>query len=405
MKILVLNAGSSSQKIRLYDLAGASTHTIAPPAPLWTADTDWSQKAGQVTVTISAGTERSTIVRPASSLQEILEQVLQMLWQGELTVVRRPSDIAVVGHRVVHGGAKYRQSVLITATVREDLRQLIPFAPLHEPANLEGIAVVERLFGSVPQVAVFDTAFHRQMPRVAQTYPGPYAWFEQGIRRYGFHGISHQYCARRGAELVGQELARLRMVTCHLGNGCSLAAIRGGVSIDTTMGFTPLEGLMMGTRSGSLDPAILLYLQREQGLTPEQLDHLLNHESGLKGISGLSGDMRTILEAVEQGHDRAALALDLYIARLRASLGSMIAAGEGIDVLIFTGGVGEHVPLIRSRLCQSFGFLGLALDETANVSGCGDRDIAMPQSSTRVLVVHTEEDWEIARSCWQMITT
>lgn len=241
---------------------------------------------------------------------------------------------------MVHGGAKYRQSVRITAEVREDLRQLIPFAPLHEPANLEGIAVVERLCGPVPQIAVFDTALHCQMPRVAQTYPGPYAWFEQGIRRYGFHGISHQYCARCGAELVGKELARVRLVTCHFGNGCSLAAIRGGVSIDTTMGFTPLEGLMMGTRSGSLDPVILLYLQREQGFTHEHLDHQLNHESGLKGISGLSGDMRTILEAVEQDHGRAALALDLSIARLRSSLGSPIAVGEGIDVLIFTGGIG-----------------------------------------------------------------
>lgn len=204
------------------------------------------------------------------------------------------------------------------------------------------------------------------------------------------------------AALVGQDLSLLRIVTCHLGNGCSLAAILGGRSIDTTMGFTPLEGLMMGTRSGSLDPAILLYLQRERGLTPEQLDRLLNRESGLKGISGLSGDMRAILEAIEQGNARAKLALDLYVYRLRACLGSMIAALEGIDVLTFTGGVGEHVPIIRTRLCQSFGFLGLALDERANASASDDQEIAAAHSSVRVLVVHTEEDWEIARSCWQI---
>lgn len=401
MKILVLNAGSSSQKIRLYELAGEVNESISPPAPLWAADADWSHNAGSVTITLSTGTEQLMIEQAASSRQEILAQLLQRLWQGEMSVVKQPSEIAMVGHRIVHGGTNYQQSALITPAVLDDLRQLIPFAPLHGPANLEGIAVVERLFGSVPQVAVFDTAFHSQMPRVAQVYPGPYAWFEQGIRRYGFHGISHQYCARRSAELVGRELSLLRIVTCHLGNGCSLAAILGGQSIDTTMGFTPLEGLMMGTRSGSFDPAILLYLQREHHLTSAQLDHLLNHESGLKGISGLSGDMRTILSAVEQGNARAELALDLYIYRLRACLGSMIAALEGIDVLTFTGGIGEHVPPLRARLCQSFGFLGLTVDESANAGASGDQDISATHSAVRVLVIHTEEEWEIACSCWR----
>jgi acetate kinase len=399
MKILVLNGGSSSQKMRLYEMSGDSD---LPPPPLWSAEADWSHHANRVTITWSSGGEQTTIEQEENSRPDVLRQMLQTLWQGKQSVVKQPSEIAMVGHRVVHGGAKYQQSVLLTPEIRDDLRQLIPFAPLQQPANLEGIEVVERLFGSIPQVAVFDTAFHRSMPRVAQTYPGPFAWFEQGIRRYGFHGISHQYCARRSARLIAQDPSHLRIVTCHLGNGCSLAAIRGGQSVDTTMGFTPLEGLMMGTRSGSIDPAIILYLQREHGSTPDQIDSLLNHQSGLKGISGFSGDMRVILDASEQGDPRAQQALDLFIYRLRICLGSMIAALEGIDVLSFTGGIGEHASLVRSRLCQRFGFLGLALDEQKNASASGDQKISARDSIVQVLVVKAEEDWEIARSCTQM---
>lgn len=404
MKILVLNAGSSSQKIRLYDLAEGSSLPETPPPALWAADADWTGKAGKVTVTLTSRGETSTSEQPQGKRVEILGRLLQALWQGDSAVVKQPGDIAVVGHRVVHGGTKYRESVLVTREVRDNLRQLVPFAPLHEPANLEGIEVVERLFGDIPQVAVFDTAYHSHMPPVAQVYPGPYAWFEQGIRRYGFHGISHQYCARRSAEILGKELASLRIVTCHLGNGCSLAATSGGRSIDTTMGFTPLEGLMMGTRSGSIDPAILLYLQREQGITPETLEDILNHQSGLKGVSGISEDMRAILQATAQGNERARLALDLYVYRLRSCLGSMIAALEGIGVLTFTGGIGEHVPEIRARVCRSLSFLGIILDESKNAAPSGDQDIATANSAARVLVIHTEEDWEIARNCWQMHT-
>jgi acetate kinase len=401
MKILVLNAGSSSQKIRLYELPGGEAPPSTPPAPLWTADADWGRGSGKATITLTARGETSTIEQPIGDRGEILTQLLRELWQGKLAVLERPGDVDVIGHRVVHGGAKYQQSVLITPEVREEIRRLIPFAPLHQPVNLAGIETVESLFGAIPQVAVFDTAYHSHLPRVAQVYPGPYSWFEQGIRRYGFHGISHQYCARRGAELVGGELSLLRVVNCHLGNGCSLAAILGGSSVDTTMGFTPLEGLMMGSRSGSIDPAILLYLQREQGATPDILEDMLNHQSGLKGISGLSGDMRTILQAIQQGNERAKLALDLYVYRLRSCLGSMIAALEGIDVLSFTGGVGEHVPEIRADVCKAFGFLGIALDEEKNARATEDQDIAAANSTARVLVIHTEEDWEIARACWQ----
>lgn len=402
MKILVLNAGSSSQKIRLYELPGGEAPLSTPPAPIWTADADWGRGTGKATITLSARGETSTAEQPTDNREEILTQLLQRLWQGDLAVLERPADVDVIGHRIVHGGAKYQQSVWITPEVQNDIRRLIPFAPLHQPVNLAGIEGAQRLFGSIPQVAVFDTAYHSHLPLVAQVYPGPYSWFEQGIRRYGFHGISHQYCARRSAELVGGELSLLRIVNCHLGNGCSLAAILGGSSVDTTMGFTPLEGLMMGSRSGSIDPEILLYLQREQRATPETLEDVLNHQSGLKGISGLSGDMRAILQAIQQGNSRAKLALDLYIYRLRSCLGSMIAALEGIDVLTFTGGVGEHVPEVRAGACKALGFLGIVLDEEKNASAAQDQDIAAANSTARVLVVHTEEDWEIARACWQM---
>lgn len=402
MKILVLNAGSSSQKLRLYEIAGDRPPALTPLAPLWAADADWGGTSERAKITLSAGGETTTSEEPAGEREELLHKLLLSLWQGRLAVIQRPDEIDLIGHRIVHGGNKYQASVLITPEVRDELRRITPFAPLHLPTNLAGIEAAEQLFGAKPQIAVFDTAYHQHMPQVAQIYPGPYAWFEQGIRRYGFHGISHEYCAQRSAQLVGQELSLLRIVTCHLGNGCSLAAILGGQSIDTTMGFTPLEGLMMGTRSGSIDPEIPLYLQREQGITRAEVEDILNHQSGLKGISGVSSDMRAVLEASAQGNERAKLALNLYIYRLRSCLGSMVAALEGLDVLTFTGGVGEHASEIRSRVCQSFGFLGVALDESKNTNVSGDQDISATNSAVRVLVVHTEEDWEIARTCWRM---
>lgn len=398
MKVLVLNAGSSSQKCRLYDITGEPPSI--PPAPLWAADADWTARAGTVELTITANGHTMTTELPRGERAEVIEQMLHTLWSGETQVVARPSEIALVGHRVVHGGSHYRESVLVTLQVQEDIRALASFAPLHNPVNLEGMTVVEHILGSVAQIAVFDTAYHRHLPLVAQVYPVPYAWFEQGIRRYGFHGISHQYCARRSAEIVAQDLPTLRIVNCHLGNGCSLASIREGQSIDTTMGFTPLEGVMMGSRSGSIDPGILFYLQHAHGYSAETLEQILNKEAGLKGISNLSGDMREILQAIKHGNTRAQLALDLYVYRLRLFIGAMIASLEGIDVLTFTGGVGEHVPEVRARACQAFGFLNLKLDEAKNGAAPVDQDISAPGSAVRVLVVHAEENWEIARECW-----
>ncbi|MGB8323730.1 MAG: acetate/propionate family kinase, partial [Candidatus Acidiferrum sp.] len=240
------------------------------------------------------------------------------------------------------------------------------------------------------------------IPSSAATYPGPYEWLEQGIRRYGFHGINHQYCAHRAAQLLRRESSALRLVSCHLGNGCSLAAIRDGRSVDTTMGFTPLEGLMMGTRSGSIDPGIVTYLVRQQKRSGDELDDILNKKSGLLGISGVSSDMRDILAAVRNGHERAKLAFDMYIHRLHLGIGSMIGVLGGLDALIFTAGVGENSSEVRAAACEKFAFMGLKVDSEKNIPSSEDRDISPQESAVRVLIIHAQEDWMIARECWNL---
>jgi acetate kinase len=338
-------------------------------------------------------------VKIASRAQAI-GHLLGGLWNGDTRAVSAPSDIDVVGHRVVHGGPHYEDPVFITPEVKSAIAEVSAFAPLHNRAELEGMEIVEKLLGAVPQIAVFDTGFHRNMPLAAKVYPGPYDWFSDGIHRYGFHGINHQYCAGRAAQLLGKNSNGLKLVSCHLGNGCSLAAIESGRSIDTTMGFTPLDGLMMGTRSGSVDPGILTYLMRQRRISAERLDEILNKESGLLGISGLSGDMRQILAAVKKGHERARLAFDIYIHRLRSGVGAMVAALGGVDALIFTAGVGEHSPEVRAATCENFGYLGVRLDPEKNLQPDLDQDIAATDSSVRVLVIRAQEDWAIAQQCW-----
>jgi len=286
--------------------------------------------------------------------------------------------------------------------VKAAIGRLCELAPAHNPASLEGIVAIEQILGAVRQVAVFDTAFHAQMPEATAVYPGPYEWLEQGIRRYGFHGISHQYCAGRAAEILGRDLKDLRLITCHLGNGCSLAAVRAGCSIDTTMGFTPLEGLMMGSRSGSIDPGLLLHLLRQPNYSLDQLDHLLNQESGLRGISGLSSDLREVLAAMGRGDSRARLAFDVYVHSLRAHIGAMLASLGGVDALAFTAGVGEHAASVRAAACEAFAFLGMKLDSEKNARSPLYSDIATADSKVRVLVIHAEEDWAIASECWKL---
>ncbi|PYX04091.1 MAG: acetate kinase [Acidobacteria bacterium] len=398
MKILVLNSGSSSQKSSLYEIGG--TLPDDPPAPLWEGKIEWHDEVADAEVN-SRGVAQRDQVR-VSSRKKAVEHLLGTLRDGKTRTVASPAEIDVVGHRVVHGGPKYAEPVLLTPEVKAGIAKVSAFAPLHNRAELEGMEIIEKLLGPIPQVAVFDTGFHRKMPPAAAVYPGPYQWFENGIHRYGFHGVNHQYCAARAAHLLGRNLNSLKLVTCHLGNGCSLAAIQEGRSIDTTMGFTPLEGLMMGTRSGSVDPGILTYLMREGQLQAQEIDDVLNKQSGLLGISGISGDMREILASVKRGHSRAKLAFDIYVHRLQAGIGAMIAVLGGIDVLVFSAGVGENSAEVRDAVCKQLGFLGLKLDDAANVQRTPDADIATPDSAARVLIIRAQEDWAIARECWQL---
>lgn len=402
MKILVLNAGSSSQKSCLYEVAAESLPKC-PPEPIWEGMIDWTHQAGVAEVRVKTATAEWQQAIPFSDRVPVVEQMLATLWSGSTHVIADPKEIDSVGHRVVHGGRQYHESSRITSEVKATIAQLAELAPVHNPANLEGIEAAESILGdTIPQVAVFDTAFHAQMPDAAAIYPGAYEWIAKGIYRYGFHGTSHQYCAERSAELLGQDLNDLRLITCHLGNGASLAAIRNGRSIDTTMGFTPLDGLMMGTRSGSVDPSILIHLMRHDGYDAEKLNHLLNQASGLLGISGISNDLRQIMSAIEAGNDRAKLALDVYIHRLRSCIGAMLASLGGLDALIFTAGVGENSPFVRAAACEAFAFLGIKLDLEKNAARPRDQIISTPDSTIRVLVIHTQEDWAIARDCWKL---
>lgn len=393
MYILVLNAGSSSQKSCLYQLE--AEFPPQSPEPLWEAHIDWTVASIGGSLTVKSNGIKRQLELP--NRDNAIEKMLDTLVAGETKVIDKLEQIDLVGHRVVHGGAKYSQPTIITPEVKAAIAELIPLAPNHNPAHLEGIDAIERILPNVTQVAVFDTAFHSQIPLAAKVYPLPYEWYERGIQRYGFHGTSHQYCATKTAQILNKPLDSLKIITCHLGNGCSLAAIKDGICIDTTMGFSPLEGLMMGTRCGSIDPQILLFLMREYDLERDELNRLLNKESGLLGVSGISADMRAILAASAEGKDRAQLAFDIYIHRLSSSIGAMMASLGGLDALVFTAGVGENAATVREKTCEKFTFLGLQLDLDKNNARPINEDISTSDSQVRVLVIHTEEDWAIAK--------
>src|SRR5947207_917078 len=374
MKILVLNSGSSSQKSALFELGPDSSDDPVPP--LWEGKLEWNGDKEDLHIRNRSGQELRHQSK-AGGHRASVEAMLENVWSGPAAILKSVSEIAVAGHRIVHGGPKLTRPVRITPEVKQDIENVAAIAPLHNQAGLEGIELVEKLLPKAPQIAVFDTGFHRTLPPEAFIYPLPYSWYERdGIRRYGFHGINHEYCAHRTAQLLKRDLSSLKLITCHLGNGCSLAAIDGCKSVDTTMGFTPLGGLMMGTRSGSVDPGVLIHILRGDPTDPrrnprdaaliENVDHMLNHESGLLGISGISSDMREVLGAAVTGNTRAKLAFDIFIHRLQAGIGAMAASLGGVGALVFTAGIGENSPEVRKAASSSQRFLGAQLVDGRN---------------------------------------
>lgn len=399
MIVLILNAGSSSQKSCLYELGESIPDELLKP--LWEADIDWqSENEGILTIESKDIEEKIEL----SNRNTALKTLLDTLTHGDTKVLHSLEEIDVVGHRVVHGGAEYSQPVLIDEAVKNAIADLIPLAPSHNPANFEGIETIESILPKVPQVAVFDTAFHTTMPEYAKVYPIPYKYYEQGIQRYGFHGTSHQYCAQRTAQILQQPLESLKVVICHLGNGCSLSAIKDGICLDTTMGFSPLEGLMMGNRCGSIDPQILIYMMQEYGLSAEEVNQILNKESGLIGVSGVSNDFRNVVQAIADGNQQASLAYDIYLHRLKKAIAAMVASLNGLDVLVFTAGAGENLHMLREKTCAGLSYLGLQLDTAKNEAKPVDTNIATDNSQVQILVIHTQEDWAIAIAACKMIS-
>src|SRR5215475_8781616 len=364
-KILVCNGGSSSLKFSLFD---AESEVL-----LADGGVDWLRKPAQLVFRAANQPE----IREELKLQkhaDAVARILDDLHAGSSAPLQSPEDLRGVGHRVVHGGDRYTSAVVITSEVKRTIEELTELAPLHNPASLEGINAVEQVLPKVPQVAAFDTAFHATLSEAARTYPLPQKWTrEWGIRRYGFHGLSHSYCSSEAAKRIGRR--DLRLIIAHLGNGASISAVRDGGCVDTSMGFTPLEGLMMATRSGTVDPGILIYLLRHKGLDVNALDNALNYESGLLGISGFSSDMRQVLSELSHNAD-AALAIDVYVHRVVKTIGAMAATLGGIDALVFTAGVGERSAEIRKRACEKLRYLGLELDRAANEICKPDADIA-----------------------------
>jgi acetate kinase len=378
--ILVLNAGSSSVKFALYD--AAASHESASGLIDWKG----GGKATQTLNRAGTGTIQNTVDVPG--YREAVQAILHLL-------AADVKHVAAIGHRVVHGGTRYQTSVRIDEAVKTEIDRLSELAPLHNPPALQVIHGAEHALANVPQVAVFDTAFFATLPEHAHIYPLPYEWYQNwGIRRFGFHGISHAYCTDRAAELLG---GNKRLVICHLGNGCSASAVRDGKPIASSMGFTPLEGLMMGTRCGWIDASIPLFLQKSHGLSVEDLDDNLQHASGLLGVSGVSSDYRSVEEAANQGNGRAGLAMTMFADRVRSVIGAYAVTLGGLDALLFTAGIGEHSASLRASVCAGLECVGLRLDGTHNRECRADADCAAADSLGRILVLATREELMIAR--------
>ncbi len=408
MKILVLNVGSSSVKFQLVETDEAS---IAAATDRRLARGQIERIGGEAILTLSAaGHEDVRRAHPLRDHTAAIEYIVGWLMSDESGVpITSVGEIEAVGHRVVHGGERFSQSVRVDEKVRRQLEELIDLAPLHNPHNLRGIAAARSVVGpGVPQVAVFDTAFHHSLPETAYVYAIPYQLYRRyRVRRYGFHGTSHRYIAYRYRQLTGRTREGTKILTLHLGNGASACAIVEGKSVDTSMGFTPLEGLVMGTRSGDLDPAIIDFVSSKEGLNLNEIDSLLNKQSGLLGISGLTPDMRELLaEEAENGDRRARLAIDIFCYRARKYIGAYLAAMNGADALILSGGIGENSPEVRRRICAGLEWMGIELDDAKNkaIVGGGEGRIDGAKSRVEVWVIPTDEELLIARDTWRVVT-
>jgi acetate kinase len=406
LNVLVLNAGSATLK---FQVIRTDLERIASDGDVRLARGMIERIGGEALLTLEAGDTVSRTTAPLRDLRAAIDHVLRWLVRDEAVAgIAAIGDIDAVGHRVVHGGERFSRSVLIDAAVRRGIEENIDLAPLHNPHNLRGIQAVEEVLGAaVPQAAVFDTAFHSTLPEQAYLYAIPYSLYRRyRVRRYGFHGTSHRYVAYRYRRLTGTPRERTRLITLHLGNGCSMCAISAGDSVDTSMGFTPLEGLVMGTRSGDVDPAMLDYIASKEGLSLNEVEMLLNKQSGLLGVSGLTHDMRELLaESAEHDDRRAKLAIELFCYRARKYIGSYLAALGGADAVVFTGGIGENSAVVRRRIVQGLEWLGLELDEAANEAAVGgvEARVSKPASRLQAWVIPTDEELLIARDTARLV--
>ncbi len=391
MNILVINCGSSSVKYQLFDMSTETALAKGMVARIGMSASVLTHK--------SFDKEEIKITREILDHIQAIEQVVALLVSPNHGVIRDVSEITAVGHRVVHGGEQFTDSVTIDDDIMRELRNLIELAPLHNPHNIRGINACQKTLPDATQVAVFDTAMHAKMPPHAYIYGIPYILYKRyQIRRYGFHGMSHYYVSERAAAMVGKDRGDLKMITCHLGNGASVAAIDRGTSIDTSMGFTPLEGLLMGTRCGDMDPAIILHIMSREELSLHEANTLMNKHSGVAGISGVSSDMREVIQASNEGNPAARLALEVYCYRIKKYIGAYAAAMNGLDCVVFTGGVGENSVNVRRLTCDNMDFLGIRLDQALNEkTRATETDISAADAGTRTLVIPTNEELVIAR--------
>ncbi len=397
MKILVINCGSSSLKYQILEM---TTETLLCKGLV--------EKIGITGSTIThekIGENKLVLEYAMKDHKDAIEQVLQVIRDKEYGVVKSMDEIGAVGHRIGHGGERYNRSVIVTDDVIKAITDCIPLAPLHNPANLLGISACQCLMPGTPNVAVFDTAFHQTMPPESYIYAIPYEYYKKyGIRRYGFHGTSHKYVAEKASQMLSINLDDLKIITCHLGNGASVSAIKRGKCIDTSMGFTPLEGLVMGTRSGDIDPAIVTYIREKETLPQGRVNEILNKESGMLGISGISSDFRDIEEAVAEGNERAALALKVFAHKVKFYIGAYIAEMNGVDAIVFTAGVGENDVTMRELICNEMGNLGIKLDLVKNKVRGKETIISMDDSKVKILLVPTNEELMIARDTLKLVT-